>query len=660
MDSVTGSRLLARWVATAVGVLLLQACATAPPPAEPTAVLKPPPELVSSTQQPLALGRESAYELFNRGDLSAAEDLVHDVWQLPRFAPAALPTPLSWHEDPYKQKYWRFVFYSLRPTSNLLFAYYRTGEVKYRTKLFEILDSYMRHDVANRQIDMQGFDDPYALAFRGMQLTNTYVKLARSHDIPADLSQRLLDNIARTGAKLMVEANFQVDHNHGFSEAAALLILHENFPQLDPGNRWRTTSLSRLQAFFGNAVDAEGVEVEKSLFYHFYVYTFALQLLSWAKTNNITLPEALLGQIKGMGRYASYVTWPDGSVPLLGSSVRLVPADERAVYADAVREDPELAYALTGGETGTPPAERAKLFQHSGQAILRSPVTPDAGHADDSQLIMDVGPPQSKHSHHEALAFNYYSHGRELLVDSGLDTYSSGQAFDYFHGTTAHNTIVVDGKDQSAGPVAPGLTTTGDGWAYQSGVASVYPGVTHRRSVLLLGRDLVLVADAVSGDRSHGFEQLWHIFPGAHVVDDGLHTKVFDGHDNAVLDLRQANTATSVAGRRYYGQVNPLQGWYSSEYGRTEPNHVAGYHADGTSAVFVTLIASGPYAGRPAAVSGAIAGGDVTADICVDGYGAASVHIGRQAGTGETVSVDRVPRAAGSNVDSKSECAHVA
>jgi hypothetical protein len=56
---------------------------------------------------------------------------------------------------------------------------------------------------------------------------------------------------------------------------------------------------------------------------------------------------------------------------------------------------------------------------------------------------------------------------------------------------------------------------------------------------------------------------------------------------------------------------------------------------------FLTLIASGPYAGHDARVSGAFAGGDVSADVCVDGYGAATVHIGHQADPGETVSVER-------------------
>jgi hypothetical protein len=261
---------------------------------------------------------------------------------------------------------------------------------------------------------------------------------------------------------------------------------------------------------------------------------------------------------------------------------------------------------------------------------------------------MDAGPVQGTHSHHEALAFNYYSQGRELIVDSGLNTYSHGPARDYFQSTLAHNTIAVDGKDQAAGTVRPGLTATGAGWAYQSGVATVYSGVTHRRSVLLLAKDLVLVADSVTGTATHTYDQLWHLFPGAHTRADGLRSRVFDPVDQPALDIVQADLGGPTTALSWYGSLNPMQGWYSDRYGKAVPIHVADYRTQAASAVYLTLIASGPYAGRSLHVAGTIAGGTVDSGVCVEGFGAASVHIEHQAAAGETVAVTSSP-----------ECAHV-
>ncbi len=114
------------------------------------------------------------------------------------------------------------------------------------------------------------------------------------------------------------------------------------------------------------------------------------------------------------------------------------------------------------------------------------------------QLVFTSGPPSTDHSHLDALAVDLYSNGIDLLPDSGLDTYAAGTSFDFFHGTSAHNTVVVDGKDQGAGPVEAHLVTSGPNWEYASGTAALYPGVTQARSVLLLGHNLLLVVDSLS------------------------------------------------------------------------------------------------------------------------------------------------------------------
>ena len=44
----------------------------------------------------------------------------------------------------------------------------------------------------------------------------------------------------------------------------------------------------------------------------------------------------------------------------------------------------------------------------------------------------------------------------------------------------------------------------------------------------------------------------------------------------------------------YYGNTDPLQGWYSDAYGQVQKNHVVGYTQHGDDATYVTLIALGP------------------------------------------------------------------
>ena len=635
---MTAKRLL-----SAVLVVVLAAvagCVRASPPDLTTAVALPARVVEADDPMVLPFGRESIYALVNSGDLADADALLRDVWRIPRFPEITLPGGPTWSEDPYKQKYWRFYFFSLRPTTNLLWAYYQTGQTRYRDKLVTLLRSYVRYDAASPPADKLGMDDPHALAFRGMILLNTYVKLKRSGDLPRDLDEPLVRAIERAGAQLQDPVNYQGTYNHGFTQALALLLISLSLPQLPRSRQWGAVARSRLAKLLTTTIDPDGVENEKSPFYHFYVLDFMLQTKDWALANKVVLPPSFERRIVDMVRYATQIIWPDGQIPLLGSSVQLRPARSIRMYRELIKRLPDFEFALTAGARGTPPLDRAVLFPHSGQAVLRSPIEASVPYADNTQLLMDVGPPISKHSHYEALAVDYYSHGRNLLPDSGLNTYTQGQAYDFFHGTTAHNTISVDGRDQDGGPIRAGRTIAGDGWSYQSGTAQVYRGVTHKRSVLLLDRDLLLVVDDVAAAKPHVYRQLWHLFPDARPLVEGTTTEVYDEYDNPALTITQAATGSRLRVDRYFGATAPMQGWYSDAYGKVEPNHVLGYAATGGSARYVTLIASGRYAGATTRVTASRGAGGFQVGVCAGSY-AGHVTIQHQASPGEQVSVAR-------------------
>ncbi len=148
----------------------------------------PLPPRASAAAAPLPDGREAIYDLVNTGDLATANDLLNNIWDIPRSKPVTLPTPLTWTEDPYNDQYWRFLFYSLRPTANLLWAYYTTKQKKYLDKLLEILTSYTAYDATNPAHDKTKLDYPHGAAFRAMILVNEYVKLQASGDLPPQLA----------------------------------------------------------------------------------------------------------------------------------------------------------------------------------------------------------------------------------------------------------------------------------------------------------------------------------------------------------------------------------------------------------------------------------------------------------------------------------------
>lgn len=625
-------------------VVTLSSCARPSTATPPTGVVKPPRVAAHSLPTPLPAGRESMYSLLNVGTWAEADELLNNRWKISRFDPVDLAGMPTWREDPYQDQYWRFIFYSLRPTSNLLWAYYQRGEARYREKLLDILRSYVAYDTASHPVDRLGMDEPHALAFRAMVLVNTFVKLNRSGDLPADLVASLTEAIRRVGDKLVDPANYQAHHNHAFTQAAALLLLNANLPELDARRRWGDLGYSRMAELLTQIIDEDGVQVEKSPFYHFYVMDFALELERWSERGGVPLPAGFHERVRAMARFAAEIIWPNGNIPLVGSSVALRPEGSAALYADLMREYPELEFAITSGRAGRPPGGRAVLFPHSGHAVLRSVVDASRPYRDNTQVVMDVGPPRTAHAHLEALGVRYYASGRDLIVDSGLYTYADDKGRAYFFGTSAHNTVVVDGVNQIPGPVTAGLTATGDDWAYQSGAAAVNRGVTHRRSVLLLRRDLALVVDTLTAAEPHTYEQLWHLFPGARLTTEGLRMRAHDEFDNPAVRVDQVALGDQrLALQTYYGENNPKQGWYSAQFGRMQPNYVGGYRLTGArNAAYLTLLSSGRYAADTAtAVRGGVdlTGGVIEATVCTADL-AATVTIRNQSAEREAVNVD--------------------
>jgi Heparinase II/III-like protein len=110
----------------------------------------------------------------------------------------------------------------------------------------------------------------------------------------------------------------------------------------------------------------------------------------------------------------------------------------------------DMQYVATGGAEGTAPSERVAHFPNSGYHVLRS----DLASADAQHLVFDCGPlGEGNHGHFDALSFELAAFGRALVVDPARYTYSeSGEDKNWrvhFRSTAAHNTVGVDGLNQT-------------------------------------------------------------------------------------------------------------------------------------------------------------------------------------------------------------------
>jgi hypothetical protein len=201
------------------------------------------------------------------------------------------------------------------------------------------------------------------------------------------------------------------------------------------------------------------------------------------------------------------------------------------------------------------------------------------------QGLVDCGPLGylgiAAHGHADALALALHVGGEPCLVDSGTYAYWCAPRWRaYFRGTSAHNTLRVDGEDQSVGggpflwlrkartriertPASPAqfaLTASHDGYM------RLADPVRHVRSVAFDEASATLVVvDSVKGDRPHRTELFWHFAPQ--------------------LDVQLTEQGVTVTTKRYRlalkascgtlalvrGADEPPLGWYSRAYNVKEP-----------------------------------------------------------------------------------------
>jgi hypothetical protein len=232
-------------------------------------------------------------------------------------------------------------------------------------------------------------------------------------------------------------------------------------------------------------------------------------------------------------------------------------------------------------------------------------------------VTFNAGTYRTSHSDLDALGLTLYANGSTLLPTSGLYTYTEEPALEYFHGTRSHNAVVVDGKDQAAGSAEAGSHGSAAGSTWASGVSKLYAGVTHHRTVLVLRQGLVLVLDELSSAASHQYSQTWHLGPSTSPSPSGMNVTA-SAAGKAVLTITQASPAGMTL-QSFHGASDPLQGWYSSSYGSEVPSWALQYTRTGTSAVFATLLAAGPYASQPATVAEQPQAQADLLDVCVGG-----------------------------------------
>jgi len=449
--------------------------------------------------------------------------------------------------------------------------YDRTNRAEYPRHGVELILDWIRKNPVEKAAESWG-------SWRTLEIGLRLVEWSRFVDRFA--AERIIrpDELVTMLASLREQTEYLIAHsgprrgNWGFMEQCGIGTVALVFPEFKDANRWLTSVLDNYATDTAYQIYADGSQEEMTTHYHAVVVHTLARLLDLARQRKHPVPPRLTDTLKRAATYAVVTLKPDLTLPMLndGDAIDLTP-----LFGCLARtlDLPEAKHVLSRGREGPAPP-LCRMFPNSGLAIFRDSWKPDA-----RCLIFDAGPFGTGHQHEDALQFDVSAFGRSFIVDPGRYTYVEGPWRDYFVGTRAHSTIMIDGGQQvrrkhpelwrGEKPIADQFVA-GDDLAlavgdYKAGYSvPTAEGVTHRREILFVHREYWVISDVLLGSGRHRVEQNFQYTPGKLRVAENM---AVTGHPDANLAMLWLwPTAPQVQVRE--GRKDPPIGWYSNSYGR--------------------------------------------------------------------------------------------
>jgi hypothetical protein len=204
------------------------------------------------------------------------------------------------------------------------------------------------------------------------------------------------------------------------------------------------------------------------------------------------------------------------------------------------------------------------------------------------RLIADAGElgyqTIAAHGHADALAFSLSVGGVEFFIDPGTYAYHTQEEWrTYFRGTSAHNTLRVDRKDQSqSGGNFMWVRKARAGCTYWSSNAErdVFEGwhdgyrqladpVLHRRRISLEKRSRqIAIEDTLEMSETHTIELFFHCAEQCRVESTPAGYRLSRAGRTILFKFPQAAGASVKV---YCGSVAPIFGWISRRFDAKSP-----------------------------------------------------------------------------------------
>lgn len=329
--------------------------------------------------------------------------------------------------------------------------------------------------------------EPYTASLRIINWIDYILRTEPTRPAP----EPWLASLGQQAAWLAANLEHHIGANHLLKNAVAMTAAGAFFAGED-AERWLDVGLRLVTAQAAQQFLADGGHYERSPMYHAIAVQDLIDILNLLQSSGLCSGRRELAALTAVARdglgFLAAIRHPDGEIPLFNDA--------------AFKIAPSPAALIDYGQ-GVLGPDACPARPDGGVRLIDKPATGYFGHSGDGDfLLMDcgaVGPDdQPGHGHCDTLSFELSVDGRRLIVDSGVSGYEADPLRRYVRSTAAHNTVAVDGHEQSeiwstfrigrrARPLTASIAREPDGTVRIEGAHDGYrhlPGrVVHRRTI---------------------------------------------------------------------------------------------------------------------------------------------------------------------------------
>ena len=475
-------------------------------------------------------------------------------------------------------KLWRYNLHYFDYARDLGLFYLSTGNViaspdkigtKQSDEAYEKFKSFAQDWIERNKIGQSEGWEAYPTSLRMVNWIFAFHIFAKEIKSEPEFHEQFLRSLFKHALFLERNLEYHICGNHLIKNGKALVFASLFFRGRD-ADRWYKKGTSLLWKELQEQILADGGHFERSPMYHLIVLQDYLEIYLLLRDNNRDVPSYVEDKIKSMLEFLVKILQPDGNIPLLNDSAFGIAANPQTLLA--------IGNTLFG-QFWADSKQASFALDSSGYYVMRDKSGEKYLIVDCGKICPDYLPP---HAHADTLSYELSLGNERIIIDSGVYEYASGKWRDFYRSTHAHNTVVVDGLNQSdvwgafragrrAFPTEVKWIVKDDITFFEGGHDGYLRqmGILHKRKIFFVDNDFWLIFDELDGIGIHTVEEYLHFHPEIKVTcGDAIVARKSKRQLLQIIPFGKPDI------QLLQGELEPIQGWYSQEFGKKEPNPV--------------------------------------------------------------------------------------